>query len=188
MNIYECCPKIQNDSFLLRMVKKADCDDLLKVYSDEKSVPLFNGDNCNGDTFFYQTRERMMQAIDFWLFSYQHQYFVRWSIIDRGINEAIGTVELFRREADDAFTDTALLRLDLRSGYEQADALHSILTILLENACDWFACASVTTKAAPCAAVRRAALRKLGFAESQHCLKGHDGTRYPHYFVFSRDE
>ena len=59
MNIYEECPVLENDLFLLRMVEENDVKDLLKVYSDIKAVPLFNSDNCHGDNFYYETIERM---------------------------------------------------------------------------------------------------------------------------------
>lgn len=64
MDVYECCPKFENESFLLRPVMEEDCDALLKVYSDPQAVPLFNSDNCGGDTFYYTTRTRMAQALD----------------------------------------------------------------------------------------------------------------------------
>ena len=45
MNIYKTCPEVQNERFHLRLVTQEDCEDLLKVYSDVKAVPLFKGDN-----------------------------------------------------------------------------------------------------------------------------------------------
>ena len=45
MNVYEKCPVLESENFLLRKVCLEDSDDLLKVYSDEKAVPFFNGDN-----------------------------------------------------------------------------------------------------------------------------------------------
>ena len=44
MNIYKTCPDVHNERFRLRLVTQEDCEDLLKVYSDVKAVPLFNGD------------------------------------------------------------------------------------------------------------------------------------------------
>lgn len=183
MNVYENCPEIQNERFLVRLIDKQDCDDLLKVYSDPKAVPLFNSDNCHGDDFCYRTPERMMQAIEFWIYSYNNGYFVRWSIIDRQTGEAVGTIELFQRESLDGEAATGLLRLDLRSDYEKADAIENLLGLITEPAYDWFNCTSITTKAAPQAAVRRAVLAKLGFVESKECLRGDNGTCYGHYFV-----
>ena len=56
-NPYEKCPVYENENYLLRMVRKEDKEDLLKVYSDEKAVPFFNSDNCGGDDFHYGTSD-----------------------------------------------------------------------------------------------------------------------------------
>lgn len=50
-DVYEFCPEFENDKFLLRLISEEDTNDLLRVYSDVKAVPFFNGDNCNGDDF-----------------------------------------------------------------------------------------------------------------------------------------
>ena len=81
LNPYERCPKYENENYLLRMVSKKDKEDLLKVYSDEKAVPFFNSDNCGGDDFHYTTENRMEQAIEYWLWEYDRQGFVRWTIV-----------------------------------------------------------------------------------------------------------
>ena len=65
-DVYEECPKFENEKYIIRPVLDNDAVDLLKVYSDEKAVLLFNSDNCGGDDFHYTTLERMKQAIDFW--------------------------------------------------------------------------------------------------------------------------
>ena len=41
-NVYISCPEFENRQFNLRLISINDCDDLLKVYSDKKAVPLFN--------------------------------------------------------------------------------------------------------------------------------------------------
>ena len=102
-DVYEYCPQFENEKFLLRLISTEDTGDLLKVYSDVDAVPFFNSDNCNGDDFHYKTLERMKQAVDFWIFSYNERYFVRWTIIDKETKEAVGTIELFHREADEHF-------------------------------------------------------------------------------------
>ena len=183
MNVYEECPVIENECFLLRFTQENDCDELLKVYSDEKAVPLFNSDNCHGDDFHYRTRERMAQAIAFWMFSYKERYFVRWSIIDRKTGEAVGTIELFRRESDGSLPLTALLRLDLRSDYERTDEIECMLELILPVAHDLFGCESVLTKAVPQAAGRRIALAAMGFQPTERAVVGEDGTAYGDYWL-----
>ena len=65
MNVYQKCPVMENERFLLRYISQKDVLDLLKVYSDENAVPLFNSDNCTNN-FHYTTVEHMMQTIEFW--------------------------------------------------------------------------------------------------------------------------
>ena len=36
MSVYEKCPVLENEKYLLRLVEKGDASDLLSVYSDEK--------------------------------------------------------------------------------------------------------------------------------------------------------
>ena len=88
IDVYNKCPVFEDSSYTLRMVTTDDCLDLLKVYSDVKSVPLFNSDNCGGDDFYYTTENRMMEAIKYWHWEYSRQGFVRWSIIDNQKKEA----------------------------------------------------------------------------------------------------
>lgn len=186
MNVYKNCPSFESEQFLLRLTNQGDVSDLLKVYSDLKSVPLFNGDNCHGDDFYYTTEERMRSAVDFWVEAYQKGWFVRWSIIDKITNEVVGTIEEFHRDADDAFTNCGLLRLDLRSDYERADAIKSILSLIVKPSFDIFGCDMVATKALPIATERRKALTALCFNESNSPLVGFDGTQYFHYFVLNK--
>ncbi|MDE7295929.1 MAG: GNAT family N-acetyltransferase [Clostridia bacterium] len=183
MNVYESCPVFENETYLLRLVEDRDVDDLLKVYSDEKAVPFFNGDNCHGDDFHYTTRERMQQAVAFWKEAYQNGWFVRWVIVDKRTGEAIGTIENFHRDADDFFANCALLRLDLRSDYETADEIVSILSPALVPSFQIFGCDKIASKAIPAATERRKAFERLGFTASPHKLVGSDGTQYGDYFV-----
>lgn len=178
MNIYETCPQVSNAQYLLRLTGPQDRDDLLKVYSDEKSVPLFNGDNCNGDDFYYTTAQRMQQALDFWIWSYENRWFVRMSILDRSSERVIGTMELCYRDAE----DTGVLRLDLRSDYERQEEISRILSLIVEPAYDWIGCSRLITKAKPFACQRIQALEEYGFTPAAAPLIGHDGTAYGDYF------
>lgn len=182
-NVYKSCPTYENEDYILRMVSKEDKLDLLKVYSDKKAAALFNSDNCGGDTFYYTTESRMEQAIDYWFFEYGRAGFVRWTIVSKKSNEAIGTIELFHRNADDYFTNCGLLRLDIRSDYESASEIVKILGLILEPAYELFHCKIIATKAIPLAAERIKGLKILGFEPADEKLIGHDGTKYDSYFV-----
>lgn len=182
-DVYEACPSFGDERYLLRAVLREDCEDLLKIYSDEKAVPLVNSDNCHGDDFHYTTLERMRSAMDFWFFSYEKRYFVRWSIVDKLSSEVIGTIELFHRDASDFFTDCGILRLDLRSDYERASEIQEILGLIIPQAYDLFDCGMIATKAVPAAKERSCVLTQMGFTAREEKLIGHDGTEYAAYFV-----
>ncbi|MGM9605190.1 MAG: GNAT family N-acetyltransferase [Faecousia sp.] len=184
-NIYGHEVRLENARFLLRFVIKEDAGDLLAVYSDKNALPFFNSDNCHGDNFYYPTLERMNQAIDFWRFSYEKGFFVRWSIVDKTIGKAIGTVELFIRSSDDGLCG-GLLRLDLRSDYEDRQSIENILALLLPMVPEYFG-STVITKAPIYAVERIAALQALGFAPSEHLLVGENGYAYNGYWVKKYD-
>lgn len=186
LNVYENVPKFENENFLLRMVSNYDIDSLFKVYSDKKAVPFFNSDNCHGDTFYYDTIEKMEKAIEFWLYSYKEKYFVRWSIIEKSTNVAIGTIELFHRDANDYFTNTGLLRLDLASDYEKESIIEDILNLIISDTYELFQCNKIATKAIPTAIERIQALKNCGFIPTDKSLIGGDGTEYNSYYVLER--
>ncbi len=219
MNPYETCPVFENENYLLRLIAPADTQDLLLVYSDEKAVPFFNGDNCHGDDFHYTTLERMQGAVDFWCQAHDEGWFIRWVIVDKkairpdsapdsansGTRQedntpdsadstarntegtAIGTIELFNREAEDYFNHCALLRLDLRSDYERADSIYEILSLIVPQTYEMFGSRMAATKVPPFAAERKAAVEKLGFTLSEEVLTGSDdGKEYKDYYVLSK--
>ena len=185
MNVYQSCPVFENSLFCLRLLENGDTDDLLKVYSDERAVPFFNSDNCHGDDFHYTTRERMQQAVNFWQEAYEKGWFVRWSVVNKSENVIVGSIECFRRNATDYFTNCALLWLDLSSDYEQTETIESILSLFVPAAFQLFGADKIATKAVPTAEKRIAALQKLGFSETNEKLLGFDGTPYENYFVLT---
>lgn len=181
MNVYETCPSIENEDFMIRKLERNDAEDLLKVYSDKKAVPIFNSDNCTGD-FYVTTMEDMHRMIDFWELEYQRKCYVRWSILDKNKNEVIGTIELFNRKAEDYFNDCGLLRLDVRSDYEKEKTLSSILELITLPAYEWFACKMMATKAPAFATERIKALTALGYMSSKEVINGHNGIVYGDYW------
>ena len=184
VNPYEKCPIYENENYLLRLVEASDASDLLQVYSDEKAVPYFNSDNCNGDDFHYTTLERMQSAIGFWLWASQDKGFVRGAVIDKNARQAIGTIELFNRQAQDYFNNCGLLRLDLRSDYERTECIREILSLIVPPAFELFVCRMIATKIPPFATRRRDAAEQLGFTASEEkMIGGDDHKAYTDYFV-----
>ena len=182
--IYTEVAMFENGNFMLRKVSKDDAEDLLKVYSDKKSLPFFNSDNCHGDIFFYDTLKKMNKALDFWEHSYEKEYFVRWSVIEKKSNKTVGTIELFHRDAEDYFSNCGILRLDLRSDYENAYSIISILNLIVPYTFEIFGCDKIATKGIEPALERRKALSEMGFCASDEVVKGNDGvSEYNSYFV-----
>lgn len=182
-DVYEKCPVLENDNYLLRFVEHKDVPFLLRVYSDEKSVLLFNSDNCHGDDFYYKSYKRMEEAVNYWIDEYKRKSFVRWSVISKKRDEVIGTIEVFQRRSSDDFNQCGLLRMDLRSDYEIEDCIQNLLSILIEPIYRLFECQIIATKAIPLAGERRKALEKMNFQWTDHKLVGHDGTEYENYWI-----
>ena len=188
-NVYFDCPTLENDLFLLRLATKRDSDDLLAVYSDKNALPFFNSDNCHGDNFYYSTKEKMDSAIDFWIDSYEKKWFVRWVIIDKSTENAVGTIELFHRIADDDLNDVGVLRMDLRSDYENADAIYEILDIIVPPAYELFECNEIISKVPLYAIERAKAFSKYGFTKTDRLLVGTlDHYAYKDYWALKNQQ
>ena len=183
MNIYEKCPRLEDDKFIIRLFQDEDCADLLKVYSDKNALPFFNSDNCDGDNFYYATRERMMEAIKFWHMSYENGWFVRLSIVDKEVSSVIGTVELCVRVSADEFNNMGILRVDVRSDYEQENELYEIFSLVTPRIEEMLGCKGVLTKAPIWAVERIKAIQKVGFLKSEHLLVGKNGYAYDGYWT-----
>lgn len=162
-DIYKECPIYTTDKLTLRLTSLDDTKELLKCYSDERAVPLFNSDNCNGDDFHYTTIERMEEAIKFWQFSYENRYFVRLTVILNETKEKIGTIEIFNRQANDEFNNIGVLRIDLQSKYEKKQYIDEILDVSNEYFYGAFGVETIITKAIPEAIERIASLKSKGY-------------------------
>lgn len=183
MNIYETCPVLENEKFLVRLFQDKDCDDLWKVYSDKNALPFFNSDNCDGDNFYYATKERMAEAIGFWNMAYDNGWFVRLSIVDKAVSSVIGTVELCLRVSEDEFNNMGILRVDVKSDYEQQDMLYDIFSLITPEIDEILGCKGVLTKAPIYAVERIKAIQKAGFMKSDNLLIGKNGYAYDGYWT-----
>lgn len=184
MSIYEVCPTLENEKFNIRLFQNEDCEDLLKVYSDKNALPFFNSDNCDGDNFYYATKERMASAMDFWKMSYEKDWFVRLSIVDKAIAAVIGTVELCLRASEDDFNGMGILRVDVRSDYEQENELYSVFSLITPEIEEMIGCNGVLTKAPIYAVERIKAIQKAGFTKSEYLLIGKTGYAYDGYWTW----
>lgn len=184
MSIYEFCPTLESDKFILRLFQEEDCDELLKVYSDKNALPFFNSDNCDGDNFYYATQERMAEALAFWKMSYENGWFARLSIIDKTSSEVIGTVELCLRVSEDVYHNMGILRIDVRSDYEKDDALYDITALIAPRLPELLNCDGVITKVPIYAVERTKAMQKAGFTKSEQYLIGKTGYAYDGYWTY----
>lgn len=160
MSIYKTNPILENEKFLLRLTENKDCDNLLKVYGDKNALPFFNSDNCDGDNFYYATKERMSQAMDFWDLSYKNGWFTRLSIVDKSISNVIGTVELCLRVSEDEFNNMGILRVDVRSDYEKENELYNVFSLVLPEIENLLGCEGVLTTVPIYAVERIKAIQK----------------------------
>lgn len=186
-NIYEESPILKNDKYMLRKTKLSDADELLKVYSDKNALPFFNSDNCDGDNFYYPTKERMVEAIKFWDMAYNNKWFARLSILDIQNNTIIGTIEGVNRVSDDAFNNCGILRVDVGSNYEKEDILSDIISIILKSFYELFNCCTIITKIPIYAVEREKMAIKLGFEKSNELLIGtNDKYAYNGYWIIHK--
>jgi [ribosomal protein S5]-alanine N-acetyltransferase len=187
LNVYENCPRFENEKFLIRFVDKSDVEDLLTVYSDKNSLPFFNSDNCDGDNFYYPTKDKMEKAVYFWLKSYETKWFVRWAIVDKSLSKVVGTIELFNRMSEDKFNGMGVLRLDLKSEYEKEDVIKEILKLIISPAYEMFDCEEIITKVPNYAVERLLAVSDSGFTKSDNLLVGtNDGYSYKDYWTIHK--
>ena len=180
MNVYESCPEITTEHLMLRLVRRLDAGGLLKVYSDRKAWPFFNADNCTSD-FCYTRLPEMIECVNMWLWSYEHGYFVRWTILHG--ETPVGTAEMFRRDDGERGEGCGVLRIDVASRYERERVFDELLPALLPVAHEGFGCQQVLTKAFDGSPERQASLRRAGFVPAPGAAHRNDGTPYGDYWV-----
>jgi [ribosomal protein S5]-alanine N-acetyltransferase len=160
---YEVAPAYETPSFLLRLVQPGDAEDLLACYADPQSAQYFNSDNCTSN-FVFLTVDEMSRCISFWLREYATRAYIRFSILSRETQKAIGTVEMFARQGPHSIYHTVgVLRIDLASKYEQEKYISELLHLATSSFFQAFHVDAILTKAVPCDAQRLSALSKCSF-------------------------
>lgn len=121
---FEVCPTYESRSFHVRLISDEDAEDLYKCYSNHEAQRFFNNDGCWGGEDFFAgfTLEKMKNLILWWLNNeYKKKVYVRFSIIDRLLNKAIGTLEVFPRKEESK--TKIILRIDILPEYENLNFL-----------------------------------------------------------------
>ena len=172
INPYDKCPDLESQNFTLRLVSENDAEDLLICYSDPKAQEFFNIDNFPHDCNF-NTIEEMQCCIQFWLMEYSQDAYVRFSIVDKTINKAVGTIEMFGMIGKYK-SDPGLLRIDIVSAYEEFEYLIELFALCIDNFYIIFGVSKIATKAISNAVNRLKALQEIGF----HAGNFHDRKDY----------
>ncbi len=155
MDPYVQCPVVETPHFVLRLVRQEDSDSLLACYHDQNAVALMNDDNCDFG-FYMESREKMVNTVDYWLNHYHWRSFVRFAIVDKDTCKAVGTIEGFGGEV-------GVLRLDIAGSYERKEYLSELLAFAKEHFREYFGNEILVTKAVPQACQRRIALEETGW-------------------------
>lgn len=164
VNVYERCPVYETDTFILRLVAESDAEELLKCYSNADAIRFFNSDNCDYG-FHYESLNDMKDCIRRWINEYENRSFVRFTVIDKNIGKAVGTIEMFARaETDKQYGKVGVLRIDLHPDYERKHYIMQILEIVLSKFYNTFHVDHIITKAIKEAEERRKALTARGFS------------------------
>ncbi|KTD86523.1 GNAT family N-acetyltransferase [Paenibacillus etheri] len=179
---YQVCPVFESERLVYRLVQEVDAADLLECYSDVASIPLFNSDNCNND-FNFQTIEEMSGCIRFWLDEYAEHGYVRFSIVEKNSDKAVGTIEFFaRNESVEGIGVVGVLRIDLISRLENEGIVTEILSLIEKEFYDCFGVDAMITKAIPSAKQRINALLNSGY----RIIEGNALVSFDDYYMISR--
>lgn len=121
VHIYEECPIYETTSFKLRLVRPEDARALLVCYSDKRAVSKMNADHCTNN-FYFTTIEEMTDCIMFWLREYREHRYVRFAVIPRNCNNAVGTIEVFGGEY-------GVLRIDIATEYDKENYIEEFIRL-----------------------------------------------------------
>ena len=176
---YQKCPTLESSNYIFRQVTVEDAQDLLACYSDKESVKLFNSDNCPMD-FYFDDVDELKKLIEFWLMGYSYGGYVRFSIVEKVTNKAIGTIEIFaKKETNDVYGKVGTLRLDLCSRFENNEALEEIFVLIENSFGELFGIDAMMTKAVPYADARVKLLSGSGYV----LLPDHTVTKFEDYYI-----
>ncbi|MDR1465814.1 MAG: GNAT family N-acetyltransferase [Oscillospiraceae bacterium] len=155
----------ETEHFLLRLVRESDADDLLVCYSDPAAQKFFNYDPSTNRNYFHDcTRESILEMICWWRKEFERKSWVRFSIIDKLMQKAIGAVEIYDKfvRENRKYAGWAVVRIDILSSYEKADRIGELLE-LFNGFYKLFDVDFFVTKAIPEATERINALQIAGY-------------------------
>lgn len=157
---YKVCPVYESNHFILRQVSPCDAADLLLCYGNPEAQAIFNSDNCTSN-FCFSSIDEMKNCIDEWLDAYKLKQYVRFGIIDKQKDKAVGTVEIFGSNEKHGHS---VLRIDVHPQYETIEHLGELLR-MADSFFHDFGCIKIVTKAIPEAIARISALTDHGYTQ-----------------------
>lgn len=183
-HIYLSNPKIENDKYRIRLVRKKDLEQIFKLYSNLDNLKCVNKDDCNLDNFHYTTMEKVLEKYHFWRCAYKNKWFARFSIISKQENKLIGVLELMKRRSYDTFDNAIVLRLDLFKEYEKYQVISELLSFIYEKMLKKCSYSKIAVKATLEMEERVKALINNNFKLTNRILIGiEDNKSYKNYYV-----
>lgn len=182
--LFDSNPKIENSKYRIRLIRKKDLKQLIKLYGNKENLKNINVDDCNGDTFYYPTEELLMKKYLFWKHAYQNRWFIRQVIFSKIDNRIIGTIEYLKRKGYDSFENAIVIRLDLLLEFEKKDLIKEILELVLSKQLSNCNYSKIAIKANDDMEERIGALNDMGFKLSNRKLIGlEDNKQYKNYYI-----
>jgi len=178
-NPYVRCPVFETDHFILRLIRPDDTEELLRCYSDPQAQKIFNADNCTGD-FHMHTAAEMGECVAAWIRAYEQEEYVRFAIVAKALDKAVGTVEMFGMVGVYQ-SPVGILRLDICSEYERKAFLDELFALCVNEFFPLFGVEQILHKTVPAADERVQVLEKYGF---QPC----EIPERAHYWGLGREE
>ena len=177
MDPYKQCPTYESERFLMRLVAEEDAPALLPCYANPSASVEVSSEHC---TYGYGSRtlEELRGFIRSWLEAYRDRGFIRFAILDKASDRAIGTIEMFAKTKK-----LGVLRIDLPAPYETDDVIAELLRVS-DSFFEDFACGRIVTKFFPAAVEPLRACgyapypRRRGFQRDGYWAKEAGKTRY----------
>lgn len=167
VSVFEQCPVYESEHFKIRKMKMEDAKELFQCYSNKEAAQYFNGDCCNDD-FYYTDYAEFVKCMKYWESRYQEKDFVRFTIMDTRLTQAVGTVEIcpsFKYSADQCCM--GILRIDILPEYESEEEFTELMQVILNHVYEDFDVRSVIMKAQVNADIRRKVLKSFHFVPAQ---------------------
>lgn len=152
---------------------------MLLCYGDPKVRRFFNNDGCPPGEYDYLNR--MNELIHGWLHhDYAKKYFIRFAIIDKQTQKAVGTIEIYDRKYQQSERTTGILRIDIANSYEKERFLCELFVISNDIFFNIFHVEMIIHKAIPEATERISSILKSGYQPIK--IEGRE-----HYWVHKRE-